>query len=332
MSAPANDLTNAVGNQVTVTTSALGEIYKSFLQLLPGILVGLAVFVLFYFLSGLVRRLILRATRGTGFGKAVSRLARLGVLLAGLLLGMAIAFPTVNGSSLLSALGVSGVAIGFAFRDILQNYFAGILLLWREPFRVGDQIITSNEFEGTVESIETRATFIRTYDGRRVVIPNSNLFIDSVTVNTAFKVRRLEYDLGIGYGDDLEKATRLLLELLSKTEGVLQKPAPDVLMVSFDDSSIALRVRWWARSERADTLQAQDKVLRAIKRVLYDEHGIDLPYPTQQILFHDQTEELDGDRTQQREGWPGGSGGAPRSRQALLGGSGAKSGSKNNDA
>ena len=317
MNNPASSLPNAVNNQVTVTTSALGGLYSSFLQLLPGILLGLAVFVLFAFLSGLVRRLILRATRGTGFGKAVSRLARLGVLLAGLLLGMAIAFPTVNGSSLLSALGVSGVAIGFAFRDILQNYFAGILLLWREPFRVGDQIVTSNNFEGTVESIETRATFIRTYDGRRVVIPNSNLFIDSVTVNTAFEVRRLEYDLGIGYGDDLEKAQELVLELLKTTEGVLQDPAPDVLIVSFDDSSIALRVRWWARSKRADTLQAQDKVLRAIKRVLYDEHGIDLPYPTQQILFHDQTEETDGDRTRQREGWPGGSGDAPRSRQVL---------------
>ncbi len=316
MSAPANDLSDAVGNQVTVTTSAIGGIYKNFLQLLPGILVGLAVFVVFYFLSKLVRRLILRATRGTGFGKAISRLARLGILLAGLLLGMAIAFPTVNGSSLLSALGVSGVAIGFAFRDILQNYFAGILLLWREPFRVGDQIITSNNFEGTVESIETRATFIRTYDGRRVVIPNSNLFIDSVTVNTAFEVRRLEYDLGIGYGDDLDKAQDLVLDVLKTTEGVLQDPAPDVLIVAFGDSSIALRVRWWARSKRADTLAAQDKVLRAIKKV-YGENGIDLPYPTQQILFHDQTEETDGDRTRQREGWPAGPDAAPRARKTL---------------
>jgi len=309
--------------QLTETTTALGELYQGFLELLPGLIFGLLVLGVFYLLSGLARRAILRATRNSGYGQAVSRLARLGLLLAGVLVGMAVAFPTVNGSSILSALGVSGVAIGFAFRDILQNYFAGILLLWREPFRVGDQIVTSNNFEGTVESIETRATFIRTYDGRRVVIPNSNLFIDSVTVNTAFEVRRLEYDLGIGYGDDLEKAQDLVLELLKTTEGVLQDPAPDVLIVSFDDSSIALRVRWWARSQRADTLIAQDKVLRAIKRVLYDEHGIDLPYPTQQILFHDQTEETDGDRTRQREGWPAGSE-APRSRQALLNKSGSE--------
>jgi small conductance mechanosensitive channel len=72
-----------------------------------------------------------------------------GLLVLGLPVGMAVTFPMVNGSSTLSALAVSGVAIGFAFRDILQNYFAGILLLWREPFRIGDQIITSSNFEGT---------------------------------------------------------------------------------------------------------------------------------------------------------------------------------------
>lgn len=303
----------AVGNQVAITTGALSDLYRGFLELLPGIVVGLTVFGLFFLLSGMVRRLILRATNHSGYGQAVGRLARLGVLLGGLLVGMAVAFPTVNGSSLLSALGVSGVAIGFAFRDILQNYFAGILLLWREPFRVGDQIITSSQFEGTVESIETRATFIRTYDGRRVVIPNSNLFIDSVTVNTAFEARRLEYDLGIGYGDDIERAQRIILDVLQDTKGVLHEPAPDVLVTGFDDFSVTLRVRWWARPKRAEVLEAQDKVLRTIKSA-FDHHGIDLPYPTQQLLFHDQTEETDGDRRRQREGWPASQGEVPEAR------------------
>lgn len=308
---------SSLSAQTAVTTRALQDLYVGFLQLLPGIVLGLLVLGVFYLLSGLARWAILRATRGSGYGQAISRLARLGTLLLGLLVGMAVAFPTVNGSSILSALGVSGVAIGFAFRDILQNYFAGILLLWREPFRIGDQIITSSNFEGTVEAIETRATFIRTYDGRRVVIPNASLFIDSVTVNTAFAARRLEYDLGVGYGDDLESARRIILETLIEVEGVLPEPAPDVLVVAFGDFSIALRVRWWTRPQRADTLKAQDKVLRAIKKTLYDEHGVDLPYPTQQILFHDQTEETDGDRARQREGWPSGPDDAPSPRRAV---------------
>ncbi len=300
-------------DELSTITRAVNDFGRSFLNLLPGILIGFVVFGLFFFLSGVVKRAILRATHNSGYGQAVSRLARLGVLLGGLLVSMAIAFPTVNGSSILSALGVSGVAIGFAFRDILQNYFAGILLLWREPFKIGDQIITSSNFEGTVEGIEMRATFIRTYDGRRVVIPNSSLFIDSVTVNTAFDKRRLEVDVGIGYGDDIETARRVMLEAIHGTDSVLEDPAPDVLVVELADFSVILRARYWTRPGRADVLLAQDKVLTAVKEAL-SENGIDLPFSTQQILFHDQTEETDGDRQHQREGWPAGKESVPRSR------------------
>ncbi len=305
-------------DELSTNTRALGDLGRSFLNLLPGIVIGILVFTLFFFISGLVKRAVLRATHNSGYGQAVSRLARLGVLLGGLLVSMAIAFPTVNGSSILSALGVSGVAIGFAFRDILQNYFAGILLLWREPFKIGDQLVTSNNFEGTVEGIEMRATFIRTYDGRRVVIPNSSLFIDSVTVNTAFDKRRLEVNIGIGYGDDIETARRVIVEVLRSTEGVLQDPSPDVLIVELADFNVILRARYWTRSGRADELVAQDRVLTAVKKAL-TENGIDLPFPTQQILFHDQTEETDGDRARQREGWPAGKEAVPRSRYNAAG-------------
>ena len=88
----------------------------------------------------------------------------------------------------MQVLGIGSVAIGFAFRDILQNFLAGILLLVTQPFRIGDQIVASN-YEGTVEDIQTRATFIRTYDGRHVVVPNADLFTDTVVVNTAFEHR-----------------------------------------------------------------------------------------------------------------------------------------------
>jgi len=92
-----------------------------------------------------------------------------------------------------------------------------------EPFRLDDQIVFK-EFEGTVENIQTRATTIRTYDGRRIVIPNSELFTNSVTVNTAFENRRLEYDV-IGYGDDIDLAKQLMLEAIHSVNGVLKDPA-----------------------------------------------------------------------------------------------------------
>lgn len=225
------------------------------------------------------------------------------MLLLGLLVGVTIAFPTFTPADLIGALGITGIAIGFAFRDILENFLAGILILLTEPFRLNDQIIFEG-YEGTVENIETRATTIVTYDGRRVVIPNAKLFKSSVTINTAFDKRRMEYDVGIGNGDDIARAKGLMLETIRNVEGVLSDPPPDVLVVGYAENGVTIRMRWWVQPpRRADALDITDRVLAQVKNVLA-EHGIDLPYPTQQILFHDQTEESDGDRSRQREGWP----------------------------
>jgi small-conductance mechanosensitive channel len=220
---------------------------------------------------------------------------------------------------LVQLLGISGVAIGFAFRDILQNFLAGILILMTEPFQIDDQIVFK-DFEGTVENIQTRATTIRTYDGRRIVVPNSELFTNSVTVNTAYDNRRIEYDIGIGYGDDIDLAKRLMLEAIYSVDEVLKDPAADVLVLELAESSVNIRARWWIKPpRRIDDLRSRDKVISAIKQKLYVENGIDLPYPTRQILFHDQTEETDGDRSRQREGWPAGNHEVPKPRS--IGGS-----------
>lgn len=285
----------------------------------PSVLVALVVFcgflVVAAFVKGVVARLTerrLQAHRNAGV--AIGRLAQGLVIFLGLLVALSVALPTFRPGDVVQVLGIGSVAVGFAFRDILQNFLAGILLLVTQPFRIGDQIVASN-YEGTVEDIQTRATFIRTYDGRRVVIPNADLFTDTVVVNTAFEHRRLEYDVGIGYGDDIERARGIILATLRGTEGVLAEPAPDVLLMDLAPSSVCLRVRWWiAPPKRADALDARDKVLTAVKNQLTF-HGIDLPFPTHQILFHDQTEDGDGDRARQREGWPAGSRDVPASRR-----------------
>ncbi|WP_438029900.1 mechanosensitive ion channel family protein [Sorangium sp. So ce233] len=286
---------------------------------LPSMGIALAVFAVFYIAGKLlrttIRRIAMRQRRSQNLGLVLGRLSQGAMFILGALVGCVIVFPNFTPASLLQFLGIGSVAIGFAFRDVLQNYLAGILLLLTEPFRIGDQI-RFGSYEGTVEEIQTRATFLRTYDGRRVVIPNSELFTHSVMVNTAFDVRRLEYDVGVGYGDGVERAKALILEALRGVDGVLAEPAPDVLVMELAASSVNLRVRWWIKPPRqADALDARDQVLVAIKRALTD-GGVDLPFPTTQVLFHDQTEETDGDRSRQREGWPAGAGPVPRPRAA----------------
>ncbi len=122
----------------------------------------------------------------------------------------------------------------------------------------------------------------------------------------------MEYDFGIGYGDDVDQAKRLMLEAIGSVDDILKDPAPDVLLLELGESSVNIRARWWIKPpRRVDDLNSRDKVISAIKQKL-SENGIDLPYPTRQILFHDQTEETDGDRARQREGWGSGNKQVPK--------------------
>jgi small conductance mechanosensitive channel len=290
---------------------------NSLIALLPNLVLALIVFAIFWFAAvafkSVVKRLTRRHRQARNLGLVLGRLSQGVVILIGLFVALSIVIPSFKAGDLVQLLGISGVAIGFAFRDILQNFLAGILILLTEPFQIDDQIVFKN-FEGTVENIQTRATTIRTYDGRRVVIPNSELFTNSVTVNTTWENRRVQYDVGIGYGDDIERAKQLIMEAIANLEDVLKEPAPDVLVMELAGSTVNLRVRWWINPpRRAEALDTRDKVLTAIKNKL-TANGIDLPFPTQQILFHDQTEETDGDRSRQREGWPAGNKDVPNSR------------------
>ena len=286
----------------------LREMAHDFVAMLPLLAAGLVVFALFVGVASAVRRGVEKVARERsefpGAATAFGRLAYIVLVGLGMLVAVTVAFPSMTPGKLFSVLGVGGVAIGFAFKDIFQNFVAGILLLVRQPFRSGDEIV-AGEFVGTVESIETRATFIRTYDGRRVIIPNGVIYTQSITVITAYDLLRSEYDVGIGYGDDVSTARGIALDALQGVEGVLDEPAPDVLLWDLAGSSKNLRLRWWTRPKRANVVAVRDRVLQAVAEALAAA-GIDLPFPTQQILIHDQTEESDGDRSRQREGWPAG--------------------------
>ena len=278
------------------------------LRMLPLWVAGLMVFLAFWVLASTVRRIVARvAHRRSGFPSAATafgRLAYLGLMVLGFLVASTVAFPSMTPGRLVSVLGLGGVAIGFAFKDIFQNLLAGILILIRQPFRVGDEI-SVGAFLGWVEAIETRATFIRTYDGKRVIIPNGSIYTDTVTVITAYNLLRSEYDIGIGYGDDVPRARDIALRVLREVEGVLAEPAPDVLLWDLSASSKNLRLYWWTRPDRPTVVRTRDRVLQSVAHALHDA-GIDLPFPTRVVLFHDQTEVVDGDRTRQREGWPAG--------------------------
>jgi small conductance mechanosensitive channel len=252
---------------------AAHDMIDRFIARLPSLIVGVIVFLLFYSLSLVVSRVILRTTRKyrPNLGVVFARLTGAATILLGFLVAFSVVAPSFQAGDLIKILGISGVAIGFAFQNILQNFLAGLLLLWAEPFRVGDEIKLDN-YEGTVEEIQARATIIETYDGRRVVIPNADLFTRSVTVDTALDIRRWEYDLTAKDHGDLAELKSFIIQTVSKVHGVLPDPAPEVLVMDLGDPDsdvVKVRVLWWTRAPRQhQMLTSYDSVLTAIRQTL----------------------------------------------------------------
>lgn len=273
---------------------SLQNLLEGAVATIPNLIIALVVFAVFYVVAGWVHSFVRRAAETTGTETNASlllgRLARWGVLILGFLVALS-AVSDLGATELIGVLGIAGVAIGFAFQDIFENFLAGLLILLTQPFRVGDQIVVS-DYEGTVEDIQTRATIIKTYDNRRVVIPNADVFTDSVVVDTAFDRRRSQYDVGIGYDDDIGLAKRCIYEALDEAEGVLDDPAPDVLVVDLASSSVNLRVRWWTDSSRGSVVRGGDAVIAKIKAKL-DTNGVDIPYAIRTVYFHNETEQAE---------------------------------------
>ena len=246
---------------------------NSFLARLPSLVLAIIVFLIFYFASILVSRIIRRATQAyrQNLGVLFVRLAGAAIILLGLLVAFSIVAPSFQAGDLIKFLGIGSVAIGFAFQNILQNFLAGLLLLWAEPFRVGDQIKLDN-YEETVEAIQTRATTIKTYDGRRVVIPNAELFTHSVTVNTEFDIGRWEYELSTKDPGDVDRTKSLLADTVSRVDGVLPDPAPEALVVDLGEPAsgvVKLRLSWWTKSSRQHQMMAShDRGLTGIRETL----------------------------------------------------------------
>ncbi|HKY29195.1 MAG TPA: mechanosensitive ion channel family protein, partial [Pyrinomonadaceae bacterium] len=255
------------------------QLFARFTAHLPYLILGAFVFILFLIGARLIKGLLNTAGRRTRLDRTLAdllgRLASAFTIILGLFVAAVIIFPTFSPGDLIAGLGITSVAIGFAFKDVLQNFFAGILILWRRPFVVGDEIRFGG-YEGTVEEITTRSTRIKTYDGERAVLPNGEVYTNAVLVRTAYRNRRVRLSVGIGYQDSIERARTIIREVLQKTEGVLHEPGPSVLVAELASSSVNFTVFFWTNSRQANVIRVIDDATTAIKLAL-DDAGIDIP-------------------------------------------------------
>jgi small conductance mechanosensitive channel len=249
---------------------AVRHLIDGFIDRLPALVLAICIFFVFYGASRLVARAIQQAVSKHRQNLALlfARLTGGATILLGLMVSISIVAPSFQVSDLIKILGIGGVAIGFAFQNILQNFLAGLLLLWSQPFRVGDEI-KIDAYKGTVEEIQTRATTVKTYDGRQVVIPNSDLFTHAVIVNTALGGRRWQYDLDIKKVSSLQHIRETIESAVRRVPGVLSDPEPETLVVEATPDTIKMRILWSTRDSRQhQMLGSYDKVLTDVVKAL----------------------------------------------------------------
>ena len=237
-------------------------------------------------LGALVSRLARRARLRRNLIDVLAMLTHLAVWLIGLLVAITLVFPTVTPAKALTTLGLGSLAVGFAFKDIFENFLAGLLILWREPFKIGDHIaVEEHEVEGLVELITVRDSHIRRTDGQRIVVPNALLFENPVIVRTDRDVRRTSIIVGIAYDEDVDTAREVIGDAVRHVDSVRDDVRDiQVFAKAFGESSIDFEVTWWTGSKPVDIRSSRDQVVAAIKRAL-DEHGIEIPFPYRTLVF-----------------------------------------------
>jgi small-conductance mechanosensitive channel len=254
------------------------SLWQSTLDAAPRLWTALAIIVAGWLLSRLLRWALarhLRRRRTPSFATVMSKVAGWVLLAAVVLIAVAVTFPSVKPVDLLAGLGVFSLAIGFAFQDILENTLSGILLLFRQPFRSGDQIQVM-ERVGTVDEINIRETRMTTFDGELVVVPNRDVYKNVIVVFTHNDLRRQDFLIGIAFESDLDEATEVVTRALAEVTGVASDPAPSALVDELGTSTINLRARFWSSPRRFDGLLVRDAAIKHVKRRL-DEAEIEMP-------------------------------------------------------
>ncbi|MBP2604600.1 mechanosensitive ion channel family protein [Acinetobacter calcoaceticus] len=269
--------------------TTIDKIVDSFWERVPYICIAILVFIIFWLLTKLFKFFVRKTLENRSYTRqnlvlVLNRVGSTAILFFGFLIALVISIPGFTPGQLMSALGIGSVAIGFAFKDIFQNLLSGILILLSEPFRIGDDIIVNN-MEGTVEDIQIRATFLRSPDGRRIVIPNATVYTSAVTVNTAYQRRRCEFVVGIGYEDDVQKAKAVILKLLDNSRNVLSQPAFSVNVTALADFSVNLTVRWWVDTTETTTSASISEIQELVVDA-FDENNISIPYPVQEVKVY----------------------------------------------
>ncbi|MCB1743374.1 MAG: mechanosensitive ion channel family protein [Gammaproteobacteria bacterium] len=271
---------------ISIRGTVLG-VWSDFVDHIPFIAAALMVLLLTWgtvtATTLLLNRALERRRLRESLKDLLCRLTAISLWMLGLLLCAMVLFPGLTPTRALGALGLVSIAVGFAFRDIFENFFAGILILWRFPFERGD-VITCQDITGRVLQVNVRMSVIRRTSGELVTVPNSFLFKNPVEVLTDRPMRRMSVVAAVAYDEDLDAAVEVIESALRECGSILHEQPVQVFPLAFSSSSVDIEVTWWCGSQPVDQRRSRGEVIGAIKRGL-NQAGMEIPYPYRMLTF-----------------------------------------------
>lgn len=274
----------AAGEVANQTQDQLTQLVGTILSKIPLWITAFIVIILSFVIARIVKSSVENNLAEKGFEEehkelsiVAGRSANAIVLTIGLTVGLKIA-----GIDLTTIIAAGAFGIGFALKDLIMNFIAGVMILTARHFTIGD-IIKVNGVLGKIEEIQSRATVVKNFDGTKVVIPNAELFINPVTSYTSNPFRRVEVIVGVEYGTDLKLAMDCCLKAVRESKNVLAEPKPTVGLFEYGDSSINLKVKGWVESKKG-IIKTKSSMIQNINKE-FDAAGIGMPFPTRTIIF-----------------------------------------------
>jgi small conductance mechanosensitive channel len=261
----------------------LQQMAERFLLFLPDLIAALVIFLAGVYLANLIARLVRRALDRRLVNPEAAQVMTAVTRWTLIILVSITALEQVRFDlrAFVAGLGIAGFTIGFALKDISENFVAGLLLLLQRPFDLGD-VIEIDEFRGRVTDVSLRATEMITLDGQNIILPNGMVYTSPITNYTRSPLSRIALDVGVAYDSDLEQVRRVALEAIESVPQVLADPPPKVVYRAFDDSAITLTVMYWIDGRETPQFQATDVGLPAVKKA-FDRAGIEIPFPIRTV-------------------------------------------------
>ncbi|MDX1629350.1 MAG: mechanosensitive ion channel [Fulvivirga sp.] len=269
-------------------TGKIQEWIDTFIAMIPNMLVSILLFILFYVLARITRKVFIKLFNKTSSNKALENLFSTIVYYVVIGLGLFVILGVLKlektVTSLLAGVGVIGLALGFAFQDVAANFISGIILAFRRPFVIGD-IIEVNDQMGKVTRTNLRVTVIETFQGQEIYIPNKEVIQSAIINYSVLGQRRIDLNVGISYGDDLQKVEELVKNAISKLDGLIRKDDMIFDYYEFGDSSINFNIRFWVNyPDQPGFLIYRNRAIKMIKHT-FDENDITIPFPIRTLDF-----------------------------------------------